>query len=430
MRGPRSAKAEVEQSTPASHVKAMHSPSGLVSKIANDSNPYLQSLLHPATVLGAKVPDGAYPASATVTEFVRFFFTGGTHQIGETCPVRTVILGVTQTDGTDALNKRCSLCPGADDITGTGLVEWDLGYVSDADASDSDIWKGAGTKITHPAYTALAGMARMIRLVSCGIRLTCAASGLTNKGWVTMAYLPKGYGRAGWFRTIAQPLTNITTLPGLVTMPVAQIGAGMSAVYTPTDNGCLEYCAMHQDMSAAGNPDVVSWMRHDIGGFVIAVTGTDPTDPPPFCVEVMSNFEIIPSTNAVLLTATPCIDDPLELSHAMNEVNDVDNVRKGSGGFDHDGEGTILEVTELKAIPEIPPPTGKTKGPSCGASALTAKVAVVPGLSMTTKSKGRNKVLAARATGTASSGDDTFTRLLGMIVPIAEKVLPSVLGLL
>lgn len=408
---------------------SVHAPKAFtdakVEQSMDKHNAYFQTIAHPADVFGVKIPDGCYDESATVTEFARFQFDGGTNGY------RAVMIGETLTDGSSTITYRGSLLPGEEDMTGTGALPWHLLFSGVATATALDIfWGGAGggsTWMTHPGQATFTSTFRMVRLVSCGIRVTCAAAPLTAKGWLTVAALPRGMSRQGFFTSAATTLSSVLTLPGAKTVPLNDLGGGLSAIYRPLDNACLEYAVMSNDL-AAGERDDLNWMRHDIGGFIVVAHGTDQLALPPFLIEFVGNYELTPKTNAVLVTTSPSYSDPLALSHALNRAEDIEPVKHSANGFDGTGkEDHPMQAVSLANV-ELP-----GVAPKKGATATAVDASAMGGVSQmkfsaSSKMKSANRSIARQVDD--GQPEDTFTRIMSVVLPLAEKFLPLLAGAL
>lgn len=394
------------------------------NRMLDKNNPYLQTILHPAEVFGVKIPDGCYDQSATVTEYTRYQFNGGS------AGYRCVLLGLTETDGSATVTARGSLVPGYEEVTGAGDLPWNLGFIGESTATAADLlWAGAGADsawIPHPGSTSLNATFRALRLVSCGVRIVCASAPLTAKGWVTVAALPRGYSKQGFFSSVGGSLTlaGVLTLPGSVTVPLNDLGSGLSAIYRPTDNVCLEYAPTRVEVEAA-TIDEHNFAVHDVGAFVIVCHGTDATTVPPFLIEVVENFEAQPTSNAVLVTSSPSFSDPLALSHALNRAEEVDTVKHSGLGFEgveddsHPVSRAVVRMVdvchEVKSVKGTPQRV--TVGSVSGTLATTS-------FGLTKKASKSNRGLAKQAAGGAPT--DTLSTIMDMVLPLAVKFLPEI----
>jgi len=400
-----------------------------VSHALLDGNAYYQSLAHPTSVLGAKVPDGSYTGSATVSEVVKLTLPFGSHALGGYC---TAIFGVPQENSTaqyvEGLN---SLLPGQQDQATP--VDWTVGEKGDpVTATDANLFGTSQSVVPHPGNSLLKSTYRLIRLVSAGIHASASAAMTSSQGWLTIAPMPRSAGRNGlYIQGVAWSIAKLFTIPGSTTVPIMTPG-GLSSFWTPGDNGCMEYALVDADPGpSADNIDPIQLDRRDIGGWIVCAHGTQATTSGgTLMIELQLNYEAVPSSNAVMATSTPTTSDPIALSSALNAVEEKPKVQKGSGGFDgvndanHPLQSSSLSVFKLM-----------NRSPKVGGRPATMQLVDEPnvlclgGLKPTSLSafgkSTKNKALMSRV-NSGGQGGDSISSLLNMVLPLAKKFLPEI----
>jgi len=125
------------------------------------------------------------------------------------------------------------------------------------------------------------------------------------------------------------------------------------------------------------------------------------------------------------------------MSHALNRIEDVPIVKKGTTGFDglSSGEHPLNKVV----VPDLVPMPGKMISPKQGKTPEqvmqrigSGGVALVP-KPMLSNTKGMGGGLIDTLTGMftgGSGGGESFTDILKMLLPLVKKFLPDLLGAL
>jgi hypothetical protein len=209
------------------------------------------------------------------------------------------------------------------------------------------------------------------------------------------------------------------------------MGDGMSGIWIPVDNQCYEYRpTRYQNVN---DPDIVDspcFWQHDLGGWVIMLHQCESGCP--YMLELVCNYELIPQSGAVLVTASPCVDDPLALSHALNTAQTADLVVHTANGFNGLDEHPTAEACK----PSLQVQTGSdpkvkrlpNSAPEVLPEAIGCFVPAQFGASKYGKSRMSKGLAANAASGTQPT--DTFSKIMGMLLPLAEKFLPELVAML
>lgn len=408
---------------------------GEVERWQKSNNPYYQTLAHPANVCGVKIPDGGGLETLTMTEVVRTTMTTGATAATNKC---AAIFGVNEVQSTDSKQCCCyqSLVPAGDP---EGSYPYALGLKGVGNADQAI--KTAYEQIFHPAEPIVRGTFRMMRLVSGGLHVYPTMNFTLTDGTLYGAFLPKGCSTLGFLKSVntttgpqesALLISTLKTLPGLVTVPVSAQG-GLNLRYVPTDEGCMDFALMN-DTDALIN-DSVEWARHDIGGFVVFADGCNSAAAVTFNIELVLNFECVPKSNAFVPTSGPPLDDPLGLATATNLIKEEETARAGPGGFDglstgHHELTAHAAYKPLQSVLQVPN-YGATKGRAESVSVTAEGGCLVPTKPTVVLSRGAPKHLARTQAkyAEAPAQDDSFTSILKMVLPLAEKFLPMLFPL-
>lgn len=407
-----------------------------VAKWQKSNNAYYQTLAHPANVMGVKIPDGGGLETLTLTEIVRTTMVSGASSTTNKC---AAIFGVNELTASNdkAANCYSSLVPAGDTA---GSYPYGLGMVGVG--STTVLFKTGLTQIFHPIEPIVRTTFAMMRLVSAGLHVYPTANFTLTDGTLYGAFIPKGKSTAGMLRGVSDAagpvessftVATAKTLPGLVTVPVNMPG-GLNLRYAPTDEGCMQFAIMNS--VDALTDDSVEWARHDIGGFIVFADGCNSNAAVTFNIELVLNFEAIPMSNAFIPTSGPPIDDPLGLATATNLIKEEDTARAGPGGFEGMASGhhevtTMALYKPLQTSLVVPVvASGKVKTGSEVSIAAEGGY-LMPQKPVVALSKGAPKHLgrAQARYAAAPAQKDTFTSVLEMVLPLAEKFLPMLLGL-
>lgn len=402
----------------------VHSATTVVKRL-DSSNDYLQTLLHPATVYGVKVPDGHCSNSCTLTEINRVSWTVGTN--GYRCGV----VGVSNSDGLGSSTQFASLLPGVRDINTVGTTYWNLMDISNAACTVNDLWAGgASTLVAHAGDNAttpvISSTFYTVRLVSAGVRFSCAPNATTDQGYMTLAPLYKGISETATVHGPAALTTAyVMSLPGAVTIPARATGMGMSGIWVPLDNACMEFELTHTnlDISEAGFTTTSEFRSHDLGGWIMIAHGMAASTA--LMTEVCLNYELVPRTTAVFITATPTLNDPLKYSHALNRLQDADEVEANPNGFEHLDAHPLAGTFKEVALTPAPVARGAKATPLV---AQDVSITMLGACRVTTL--GSTRKGGRQQSPAGSSGDDTFTKIMSVVIPLAAKFLPELLGML
>lgn len=416
-----------------SHVTAP-AASEKVDKILDAANPYLQTLKHPGNVHGVKIPDGAYEGSATFTEVTRIVTSVSSYGCA------AVSLGLPQIDVAGAVvSGLSSLIPCTArliTVTNKGMKDpprtttdyaVQLGYTGGSSCQIGDLFPSGLAAVAHPSSAIIPAQFKALRLVSAGCRVTVASALATSQGFVTVAFLPKGnVNRPFWQLGTALPLSDVQMLPHSVVMPVNSMGQGMHGIYAPLDNSNFEYVVSRQLCDTGTAPNVGDpWVQHiDVGAFIVALSGAE--EGVQMMVEVICNFEAIPLLNSFLGTTSPSVSDPLALSEAMNHLQGVSRVGKGSNGFDGVSEGTHPVLDHVDIVSCFKPGEQPSNLKVSGGLRVFSK-------SQVTKKGGGSSGSVLNILSKFLDGDGgsttTIERIMSMILPLLEKAAPALLGM-
>jgi len=345
--------------------------------------------------------------------------------------VNSLIPGQLQQYTTEAKNPKA---PGT--LT---TVPWTLGTRStDVSASNSEtaLLTDEAT-FAHPANAIVVANYKAIRLVSAGVRVISGGTALSNQGFVTLAFLPRGSGAGGFLTTTAAlTLAIVQTLPGSIVVPMSSLGSGAAAIYAPLDNSCLEYVATDFITTGQVKTSDVNVAHHDVGGFVIVVSGATATNS--VLVELVLNFEATVKSNAYAATSSASLSDPLALASALNIVESAPKAVKGSNGFDglSTGEHQLVSGAQLVSYSTSPPRLRGARVTGEPAEPITLYGVMMPtqGVSVSKPKGGNaslNKLLSKLSSNFKDGDDDTmFGSIMDLLIPLAEKFLPSLLAAL
>jgi len=250
--------------------------------------------MRPASVHGVKVPDGSYQNSCTVTQVLKYSITA-------TNATTAFIIGVNKMDSNGHLidTDMNSLIPGQCTKTIAVGVGADTSYIYDlglcvTTTTEANLWETAGAvgyAMGHPGLSTILGGYRNIRLVSAGVHISSAPSSTTDQGWYTVTPLFRGIGNSNVFRALTPcTLASVQNMVGAITVPIKGNPNGVSSIWKPVDNACMEYVPVdvRYEHDQTLNREDIDIQRRDVGGWVIVVHGTTTI---PILVEVVSNFE-------------------------------------------------------------------------------------------------------------------------------------------
>lgn len=425
-----------------------------VEKFLEVRNPYLQTLKHPATVMGAKIPDGSYEDSSTFSEFQRIPLNGSTGANNNFA----CLIGQPMINSDGSVYEWNSLCPGIYQNTpdqpptvkkavpaptagpastkgapattaGTTPINYWIGLaaVSPAGGCPVDNLLYGCNGLDHVATQVIVDNYHSIRVVSAGIRVIMAVTATSANGFLTVAPIPRG--RIDFWNTSALTLANVQALPGAVVTPIGAVGSGVSAVWSPADNACLEY-SKTTGVEGGIIDTNDSWVWHrDLGGFMVVASGLSSNAAG--MVEVVINYEALPRLNSFLITSSPSTSDPLALSSALNSMEEVPKVKKSSNGFDgvSTGEHEALDKVTLAAVK--PSPMHALRAVNGEQSDSAGAIVMHSGLRLAAGAKGANggivKMLS-KFLGGDNEGSSMIEQIMGMLIPLAEKFLPALLG--
>jgi len=413
-------------------------PHADVPKYLKQTNPYFQTLANPANVHGVRIPDGGGVETITFTEVVRSTMCSSASAGYEGA---ATIIGVSQMNKDNEKNPifPYSLVPACafkgsayPYYLGARTTAGNTEYLFTAADFDSP------TKfIPHPALSIIASNCTQIRLVSAGIHVYPTCSSLQNAGTLYMAVLPRGLSALNWWTNVADTNTGTMTraiaktLPGLVAIPVSD-NKGLSAHYVPTDESCNLFAVMSTSDNISA--DGAEFMKHDTGGFIAFADGLTAGAVISFNIELCFNFEAIPATNAFVPTQGPPVDDPLAMAAGVNMIKEEEPAKRGAGGFDgiSSGDHELITSAAYKSVAAVViPPTKGVRGSQPEVSATSGGIAfhAKPVVHLSRNSPKHMAKMQTRYEK-GDTGGDMFSKVLGMVLPLAEKFLPELLALI
>jgi len=345
----------------------------LLSKNLLLHNPYLQSLLDPFGVQGAKIPDAVLYPSATFSIVDRRTTTVN---------AQGVAFGVYGLAAQTSQVSWGSLIPV--DMTAQGVISraYVVGMLTGASSTPTDLFpvSGGPQYLTFDQWnssTNTVGSAfEKTRLVSCGMALTYLGAPLNAKGKITLAFAPRGFIRA--IASSATSVDRISKIPGAIVVPVNELKGG-TTIYKPMDLESLRYVDGDITYDPTTEEEWEVQLPHVMGGELFAIVdGATVGD----SIQITSvfNYEGLPKLNTFnLVSASPSLSDPISLANAMNVTTQSPSVfptsypsfeMKASGGGFYSGQAKLpaSQGTAMTVVPGIPSihPITKTGNSSSG----------------------------------------------------------------
>jgi len=419
-----------------------------VRKFLNNGSLYYQTLTHPESVFGVKVPDGVDDDTSTFCEVYRVSGAANSHG------VFSMLVGVPAGGGAISSGfSSCSLTPGGQATSlplspGTVDTTWHMMAVTSSSGASTDSGlfgydttvanKGAPATTTyryvilsHPVQSLVVANYRLLRPVSAGMLVESTSSQLYNSGTMTIA--PLGRLASSYFMNLAgtdwTETPSITTTskcmnwPGAITVSTAA-HQSIHAFWKPMDNACLEFTDTL--MPAKADTNHVEWSRHDAGGFWFVASGCAASAP--FFATVVINYEAVPMTSSYMPTSPPAVDDPIAISEARNELATITAVKAGSGSFSGitDTASEVMARGTTITCPTMDDPAIQLYGsvisfakPDAGILNRKRKGG--------SKKKGRSNPRNYRPVKESQSSS-MFEDMLGYLLPLAEKALPFIMA--
>jgi len=277
---------------------------GSAARAALRFSRYLQSVLDPWMVAGAKVPDEITAPSAAFQMITKLILTAVFPGAGNPCGVG-VIYRVGSSVDTATFSKCRSLVPASSSSYGTG-------------------GGSVGVRQVNPGVPQLAAVAQMARPVSCGISLSFQGASVSDQGRVVVAFLPPG-DPSGWINllqavdatTLLQASTSSLTA-ATYSVDLAARKGYIRGVWFPIDAIARSYlCVSTSTLNrpAGSAPNSVE----QYGALVVLADGLDSSSLPNVEVTIAENWEFMPTNNATnIVSPTASPSDPLELAAASN----------------------------------------------------------------------------------------------------------------
>lgn len=334
-------------------VNSMYKDAPVSAALLPESH-YFRTLADPFNVHGEKIPDSISYPSSTFTIVNRRVLTLGSDGNG------AVAYGIIGNTG----NCCGSLVPviWLNDSVFTGAKTFGLGMITTGAGATSltNLFSTSAGLVNNtflPQWTdstnaqGVPSLFKKTRLVSAGVAIEYLGTMLNAKGRMTIVSCPRNT-----FRTQVSSAGGVITLAQLQQqvdvkiIPINKLKAG-TVTYHPIDLESFDYTDMDQKVD---NTSQLLGMEQHLGGeFYIVIDGAEASAT---CqITEVFNYEGIARLGTLqVMSASPSRSDPIELSMAMNAIQDVPKTGTGMQGVQ-----SVIEGSGDLKVPHQAPTSGR-----------------------------------------------------------------------
>jgi len=421
----------VVKSPPSSKRKAISTPSvattsqtvshpGDSQKWMEEHNDWFRTLLHPSTEHGVKIPDMAFQETGTFTTVVRMKMTTTSAGVG------SFVAG-----GALGPNTVTSIVPNITSCAlGNGGTMQNVGFAVNSttttDSAPFSIAAGAAGLTPYQYPTEISSIASQLRVVSCGVQIEPATSATTDQGVYAFASLPTGFfsNREGTF--ISTLSTNdVFNLPNAQISPINKGAINMR--WAPTDTLDVQFRQNNSDITT--NSELID--DYGIGSMVCVISGAAASQA--HYITIVTNFEYLPTTGTLMIGISKNYSDSLAIDYAMNHIQDIPLSADSDTGYDSlsaTGFPSESATVPLKTEPNVLASHlfVHSQQISLGGRRNRNKPPPLPYRPPEEKPAKRGK--PTRRSARPSTGKTVFEKLLSMVLPMAKKVVPTILSMI
>lgn len=304
-----------------------------LGKAMEKMNDYLQAIMSPMRVVGARIPQGANIPTFTFQALKRFTAstTGGGDVKFQTIGL---IIGSWVDSGVTASNF-AGYIPQPNTTLTNPANEYLVGMLGQAGVNAAQPWNMASppypTDIHWDEWTlgsdAVTPITNNLRLVSAEVEMACAGPYLSTQGTYFGTLAPPDYlyeMTAGDYNTMTIP--DILTVPG-ADQPTINSTPAISVIFRPMQP------TIDREFRTIDNLDPESDDYPPAQATMILGASGCGTVATPFVFTMCGNFEGIPSTNAISFIMTlMSFNDPLAIAETDNALQTKNFFVKVSGG--------------------------------------------------------------------------------------------------